>query len=89
MGAEGGAGDIDGEHCGGVRDHELAHPRGKRGAAVGHRVLGGKRPLERAPLGVREADKDAMASWVRERGASGLGHDFLISGSRLPVQVGA
>ncbi len=87
LGAEGGAGDGDCEHRGGVRDHELAHPLGKRGAAGGHRVLGVERPLERAPLGVREADKEAMAAGVRDRGASGA-HDFVISESRLPVQVG-
>ena len=78
LGAQGGAGDVDGEHRGGVCDHQLAHPLGKGGTAVGHRVLGVVCPLDRAPLGIREADKDAMASWVRDRGASGS-HDFLIS----------
>jgi hypothetical protein len=87
LGTERGAGDVDGEHRRGVRDHELAHPLGQRGAAGSHRVLGDQRPLKRAPLRVREADKDAMAAGVGNRGAPGA-HDFLISGSRLPVQVG-
>jgi hypothetical protein len=88
LGAEDGAGDVDGQHGRGVRDNELTHPPGQCGAAVGHRVLGVERPLERAPLGVREADKEAMASGVRDRGASGARHDFLISGSPLPVPGG-
>lgn len=70
LGAEARAGDIDGEDLGGVRDDEIADPLSQRGSAARHGVFGGERPLDRAPLGVREADKDTVASRVSNRGSS-------------------
>jgi hypothetical protein len=68
---------------------QIPNPFGERGAAAGHWVFGMESLLHRAPLGVREADKDAMAARVRDRRAAESRHDFLISRSALALQPGS
>ena len=89
LGAQASASDLDAEDTGSVGDDEVADPLGQRGPTHGHRVLGGERPLERTPLGVREADKDAMVPRVSKRRASEPGHNFRISENQTAVQSGA
>ena len=60
-----GSSDLDSEDLAGMGDHEIADPLGQGGSPRRRGMLGLPRLLQRAPLGVGEADEDPVPAGMR------------------------
>jgi hypothetical protein len=83
--AQPGPRNLDLQDLAGVGDHQVADPRRQCGAPGGYGMLGLPRLLQGAPLGIREADEDALrpGEWFRRSPTASHGFsDITISGRR-------
>jgi hypothetical protein len=80
-----GSRDFDAEDLAGMGDHEIADPLGQGWSTYRRGMLALARLLQRAPLGVGEADEDPVPAGMRQ-GRSPVAHhglsDITISGGR-------
>jgi hypothetical protein len=62
-----GASDLDTQDLGGMGDHEIADPLGQGRSTRRDGMLGLPRLLQRAPLGIGEANEDPLPAGMRQR----------------------
>jgi hypothetical protein len=69
-----GSRDLNPEYGAGVSDEQITDRFRKGGSAGGDGMLGCERADQCAPLGVREAHVDPVASWIGQGRSSALAH---------------